>query len=92
MPQTASRYPFPPYPDGWFLISTSAELGAGQVRPLHYFGEDLVLYRDATGTAVLVDAYCPHMGAHLGYGGCVDGDGLRCPFHNWRFDASGRCT
>jgi phenylpropionate dioxygenase-like ring-hydroxylating dioxygenase large terminal subunit len=62
------------------------------VRPVRYFGEDLVLYRDATGAAVLVDAYCPHMGAHLGYGGCVDGDGLRCPFHNWRFDASGRCT
>ncbi len=89
---TTGRYPFPPYPDGWFLLCTSAELDPGQVRPLRYFGTDLVLFRDASGTAVLVDAYCPHMGAHLGYGGVVDGDGLRCPFHNWRFGSDGRCT
>ena len=83
------RYPFPPYPTGWYLLLESAALGAGDVRPLRYFGRDLVLFRNESGDAVLLDAHCPHMGAHLGHGGTVEGDGLRCPFHNWRFGADG---
>jgi nitrite reductase/ring-hydroxylating ferredoxin subunit len=51
-----------------------------------------VAFRSAkSGTAVILDAHCPHMGAHVGYGGEVDGEGIRCPFHHWRFDLSGRC-
>ncbi len=40
----------------------------------------------------VVDAYCPHLGAHLGYGGRVDGERLVCPFHGWQFAGDGRCT
>jgi hypothetical protein len=36
-------------------------------------------------------AYCPHMGTHLAEGR-VEGEQIRCFFHNWRFDAAGRCT
>jgi phenylpropionate dioxygenase-like ring-hydroxylating dioxygenase large terminal subunit len=86
------RYPFPPYPDGWYLLVESASLRVGDVLPLHYFGRELVLYRTEGGRAVLADAHCPHMGAHLGYGGMIDGEGIRCPFHNWRFDAEGQCA
>jgi nitrite reductase/ring-hydroxylating ferredoxin subunit/predicted RNase H-like HicB family nuclease len=85
------RYPFPPYPDGWYLLRTSAELAAGSVAPLRYFGRDLVAYRTESGQAVVAAAHCPHMGAHLGFGGVVDGEGIRCPFHAWRFGADGRC-
>ncbi|HVM63785.1 MAG TPA: Rieske 2Fe-2S domain-containing protein, partial [Acidimicrobiales bacterium] len=74
------RYPFSPYPDGWYLLCESAAVGKGDVVPLRYFGRDLVLYRTEQGRAVVVDAHCPHMGAHLGYGGVVDGEGIRCPF------------
>ena len=38
------RYPFPPNPDGWYLLMESAALAIGDVKPLHYFGRDLVLY------------------------------------------------
>jgi nitrite reductase/ring-hydroxylating ferredoxin subunit len=84
------RYPFPPYPTGWYVVAQSSELPPGGVLPLRYFGRDLVLFRTASGRAVLLDAHCPHMGAHLGHGGSVDGEGLRCPFHGWRFGSSGR--
>ena len=86
------RFPFP-IPNGWFVMEESRNLAVGEMRSLHAFGKDLVLYRSETGEARLVDAYCPHLGAHLGMGGKVDGDGIRCPFHGWRFDGeTGRCT
>ena len=86
-----SRFPFP-IPAGWFFVSYSDELAPGEVKTLHYFGQDLVLYREQSGSTRLVDAYCPHLGAHLGYGGTVEGDRLRCPFHGWQFDGMGRCA
>jgi 3-ketosteroid 9alpha-monooxygenase subunit A len=85
------RYPFPPYPTGWYLVAESASLAPGDVRPVRYFGRELVLFRTQRGEPVVLDAHCPHLGAHLGYGGKVDGEGIRCPFHSWRFDASGQC-
>jgi nitrite reductase/ring-hydroxylating ferredoxin subunit len=87
-----SRFPYPAYPNGWFRVSYSSELSAGEVLSLHYFGRELILFRSEEGTARVFDAYCPHLGAHLGHGGKVEGDGIRCPFHAWRFDGSGTCV
>ena len=86
------RFPFP-IPNGWFIVATAAEIAPGQTKPLHYFGRDLVLFRTASGEPRLVDAYCPHLGAHLGVGGRVVDETIQCPFHGWRFDgASGACV
>jgi nitrite reductase/ring-hydroxylating ferredoxin subunit len=86
------RFPFP-IPNGWFVVGESSKLGPGEVQSLYAFGRDVVLYRSEEGTPRLIDAYCPHLGAHIGAGGKVDGDGIRCPFHGWRYEgASGRCT
>jgi phenylpropionate dioxygenase-like ring-hydroxylating dioxygenase large terminal subunit len=88
----SARFPFPRYADGWFQVAYSDELAAGQVLPLRYFGRDLVLFRTESGAAQVLDAYCPHMGAHLGHGGRVVGDCVECPFHAWRFDGAGACA
>lgn len=79
-------------PYGWYFVAYSDELARGDVKSLHYFGRDLVLFRNESGQAGLLDAYCPHMGAHLGEGGVVDGDALRCPFHAWAFRPDGFCV
>jgi 3-ketosteroid 9alpha-monooxygenase subunit A len=76
-------------PSGWFQIGWSHEYEPGQVRPLRYFGEDLVAYRTAAGQLIVATAYCPHFGAHLGYGGAVEGECLRCPFHGWTWGPDG---
>jgi len=86
------RIDLPPYPRGWFAVAVSDELGPGEVRPLHFFGQELVLFRTQAGEAALFDAYCPHLGAHLGHGGTVDGGVLTCPFHAWRFSTEGTCV
>lgn len=75
---------------GWYWVMPSRQLKRGQVKAITLLGRDLAVYRTAAGAVAIVDAYCPHMGAHLAEG-CVDGDGLRCFFHNWRFDTEGVC-
>lgn len=97
------QYPFP-VPNGWFAVAESADLAAGETRNVHYFGRDLVVWREQdTGLAHVVDAYCAHLGAHLGVGsgaaeshepgpGIVSGACLQCPFHGWRYDGSGACV
>jgi nitrite reductase/ring-hydroxylating ferredoxin subunit len=84
------RFPHP-IPYGWYFVGYCDELAVGEVRPLHYFGRDLVLFRNESGKAGLLDGHCPHLGAHLGYGGKVKGELIHCPFHGWGFDAEGWC-
>ena len=85
------RFPFG-IPDGWFPVAYSDELVAGDVRRIHAFDRELVAFRTDDARVAVLDAYCPHLGAHLGVGGRVVGRTLRCPFHGWCFDASGDCV
>jgi len=86
------RFPFSTFPNGWFRVAYSDELAPGSVKPLYYFGQDWVLFRTEMGEAQLLAAHCPHLGAHLGYGGYVEKETICCPFHGWQFDAKGRCV
>ena len=86
------RFPFPAYPTGWFAIGQSSRIKSGEVQALRYFGEDLVLFRSESGELSLLDAFCPHLGAHLGHRGKVCGNVIRCPFHAWEFNGKGECT
>jgi phenylpropionate dioxygenase-like ring-hydroxylating dioxygenase large terminal subunit len=79
-------------PNGWFQVAYSDEIAPGQLQKLEYFGTDLVLFRGEDGQARVLDAYCPHLGANLGFGGTVVGNGVRCPFHAWEFGGDGHCT
>lgn len=81
-----------PMPYGWFVIGYSDELARGEVRNIHYFDRDMVLFRTESGELGLVDPYCPHLGAHLGHGGEVVEESIRCPFHHWTYDNRGFVT
>ena len=82
----------PPYPSGWYVLAFTAQVRRGRVLSRTAFGRELVLWRTASGRVAVADAYCPHLGAHLGHVGTVRGDHLRCAFHSFCFDADGRCT
>jgi 3-ketosteroid 9alpha-monooxygenase subunit A len=85
------RFPFP-HPFGCFMVGYADDLAPGEVTAIRYWGTDLVLWRDEKGAHHLQDAYCPHLGAHLGVGGKVQGSTLECPFHGWTYDGTGACT
>jgi 3-ketosteroid 9alpha-monooxygenase subunit A len=87
-----SRFPHDPFGHGWYQVCHCDALAKGEVRPFRAFGRDFVLWRSAAGKPALFDAYCPHLGAHLGHGGRVGGEILRCPFHGWTFDGAGTCV
>jgi 3-ketosteroid 9alpha-monooxygenase subunit A len=80
------------YPRGWFVVCFSSELPVGGTLQLKYFDEAMVAYRGEDGQAHVLEAYCPHMGAHLGAGGKVVGSTIACPFHAWRFAGDGTCV
>lgn len=82
----------PPLPDGWFAVCWSKDLRVGEVKNVHYFEQDLALFRGRSGAAKVIDPYCPHMGAHLGVGGTVVGETIACPYHGWRYDGNGQCV
>jgi nitrite reductase/ring-hydroxylating ferredoxin subunit len=90
---TASpRSTLPPFPAGWYGLCHGSELPAGAVLPRTVCGRELAVFRTAAGQAIAVDAYCPHLGAHMGHTGSVEGETLRCAFHGFRFDTSGACV
>ena len=83
------RYPMP-IPFGWYVVDYSDDLKPGDVKPVKYFAQDQVLFRTKSGEVTMLDAYCPHLGAHLGHGGLVKDECIECPFHAWQWGADGK--
>lgn len=86
---SSKRFPFP-IPLGWFHVAFESDVQAGEIKPLRYFGRDLVMWRSEAGRLHLQDAYCPHLGGNFGVLGKVVGENIRCPFHHWEFDGEGQ--
>lgn len=88
----ARNFPHP-IAASWYAVADSHEVAVGEVLPLSLLERELVVFRGEDGEAHVLDAYCPHLGAHLGHGGTVDGSRIRCPFHAWEFEgATGACV
>ena len=75
----------------WMPIAAVAELDDTPVKPVRLMGEDLVLFKDGAGAYGLVDRHCPHRRADLSYG-MVEACGLRCNYHGWLWEHTGRCV
>ena len=68
------RYMRPPpqYAHDWFSPLRSIDVVAGQITKFTFMGNELVAFRDAGGKVVVLDAHCPHFGAHRGVGGRIE--------------------
>jgi phenylpropionate dioxygenase-like ring-hydroxylating dioxygenase large terminal subunit len=85
------RYPMSSYPNGWYAVTSLAEVQQKKVVPIKSLGRDLVVFQTESGAICVLDAHCPHQGAHLGHGGKIKGETIECPFHKWAFDTTGKC-
>ena len=77
-------------PTGWFQVAWSDEIGSGEVHRMTYFGREMIAWRTRSGVLTVMDAYCEHLGAHLGHGGHVEGEVIECAFHGWQWNTEGR--
>ena len=73
----------------WHPIAAAVQLEDNPVRKVRILGENLVLFRDRSGTLGLIGLRCPHRAMHMAFG-IPEEVGLRCPYPGWRFDGTGR--
>jgi len=76
----------------WLPAALAEELpepGGPPVR-VKILGERLIAFRSAEGELGLIDEFCAHRGASLWFGK-VEGCGLRCAYHGWKYATDGRC-
>jgi phenylpropionate dioxygenase-like ring-hydroxylating dioxygenase large terminal subunit len=74
----------------WHVVARSSELPTETVRSARLLGRDVVLWRSHQGLCAWQDL-CMHRGAKLS-GGRIQDECLVCPYHGWRYDASGQCV
>ena len=74
----------------WTPVALSGDVPPGTTLPGHLLGQDVAIWRGASGTVAVWPDRCPHRGMRLSHG-FVRGDALSCIYHGWRYDASGRC-
>ena len=67
-----------------------ARMAERPLKAVRLLGQDMILFKDAQGRWGLLDRDCPHRNADLAFAR-HEGDGVRCPFHGWKFDATGQC-
>ena len=79
---------FKDFANVWTIIGAASELSATRPLPIKVAGEQLVLFRDATGAPAALSDRCPHRGVALSLGKVKDGC-VECPFHGWRFGGDG---
>ncbi len=75
----------------WIAVEDSDALPAGRALPIRIMGENFTIYRGKSGKPQVIANRCPHRGAqmHLGW---VEDDDIRCVYHGWKFDCSGKCV
>jgi phenylpropionate dioxygenase-like ring-hydroxylating dioxygenase large terminal subunit len=75
----------------WYTAARSSAVRRGRALSIDMLGRRIALWRGQDGCVRALEARCAHMGADLGQGQVV-GDDLRCAFHHWRYDGTGRCV
>lgn len=75
----------------WLPVLMSAELEVdGPPSRLRILCEDLIGFRNSSGLVGVISAHCAHRGAPLFFGRNEE-QGLRCPYHGWKFAIDGEC-
>src|SRR5580658_1322669 len=75
----------------WQPVFVASELLANRPQPVRVMGESYTLYRGESGLPYVVAPVCPHRQTQLSVG-WVEGENIRCFYHGWMFDGTGKCV
>ena len=76
----------------WMPAVLSDELEAdGEPVRLKLLSEEMVAFRDSSGKVGVLERQCPHRLADMWFGR-NEQNGLRCPYHGWTYDTTGKVT
>jgi renierapurpurin 18,18'-hydroxylase len=78
-------------PDYWYPLAWSDDVKSGQIVGRRFAGEPSALYRGASGRVVALEDRCAHRQVPL-HLGVVQGDGVKCHYHGWAYDCTGKCV
>jgi phenylpropionate dioxygenase-like ring-hydroxylating dioxygenase large terminal subunit len=78
------------HPDHWYPLAWSRELKAEKPLAVQFAGEPIVLVRPKEGAVFALEDRCAHRQVPLS-NGVVAGQALRCCYHGWTYDGSGKC-
>ncbi len=78
------------HPDHWYPLAWSRELKTGKTLAAHFAGDPIVLVRPKEGAVFALEDRCTHRQVPLS-NGVVAGQALRCCYHGWTYDGSGKC-
>lgn len=78
------------HPDHWYPLAWSSELKPGRTLAARFAGDPIVLVRPKQGPVFALADRCAHRQVPLNKG-VVEGCAVRCGYHGWAYDASGRC-
>jgi phenylpropionate dioxygenase-like ring-hydroxylating dioxygenase large terminal subunit len=79
------------HPDYWYPLAWSHEVKAGKTHGVTFAGEPIVLARTESGKVFALEDRCAHRQVPL-HQGVVDGEAIRCGYHGWTYDCSGKCV
>jgi phthalate 4,5-dioxygenase len=77
----------------WLPALLASELADNDCPPVRVklLSERLLAFRDSQGRLGLIDEFCAHRGVSLWFGR-NEQNGLRCPYHGWKYDHTGQCV
>ena len=78
-------------PNFWYPVACSAELKLGKTHAISFAGDPIVLVRGKAGQVFALEDRCAHRQIPLHLGEVGDA-GLKCSYHGWTYDHTGRCT
>jgi len=79
------------HPDHWYPLAWSREVKRGKAHGVRFAGDPIVLVRTESGRVFALEDRCAHRQVPL-HAGVVDGESIRCCYHGWTYDCTGRCT
>ncbi|MAT51844.1 MAG: Rieske (2Fe-2S) protein [Porticoccaceae bacterium] len=76
----------------WWPVALISEVQANTPIGVSVAGEEIVVFRDNTGTVRALENRCPHRRVPLSLGKVRPEGWLQCGYHGWSFDgATGQC-